>query len=68
MAAGALLVQEAGGVVVDPADKDFDLMSRRILVASTQDLVQDWMTQVDYQTDVYPRDFPEEIKPLKYND
>lgn len=65
MAAGALLVQEAGGVVVDPTPgKDFDLMSRRILVASTQQLVEDWTTQIEFKTDDYPRDYPDEIKSL----
>jgi len=38
MAAGALVVSEAGGVVLDPSGGDFDLMSRDILVCSSQDL------------------------------
>ena len=38
MAAGALIVSEAGGVVLDPAGGEFDLMSRDILVTSTRDL------------------------------
>lgn len=43
MAAGALLVQEAGGVVLDPSGQPFDVMSRRVLVASTPELAQDVM-------------------------
>ena len=59
MAAGALIIKEAGGVVLDPSGKDFDLMSRRILVASTPDLVKDWFKQVNFKTDEFKRDFQE---------
>eukprot|EP00092_Neocalanus_flemingeri_P030661 GFUD01033292.1.p1 GENE.GFUD01033292.1~~GFUD01033292.1.p1 ORF type:complete len:298 (+),score=109.65 GFUD01033292.1:50-943(+) len=38
MAAGALIVSEAGGVVLDPSGGEFDLMSRDILVCSSQQL------------------------------
>ena len=38
MAAGALIVSEAGGVVLDPSGGDFDLMSRDILVCSSRQL------------------------------
>lgn len=38
MAAGALIVLEAGGVVLDPSGVDFDLMSRDILVSSSKEL------------------------------
>jgi len=38
MAAGALIVSEAGGVVLDPSGGEFDLMSRDILVCSSQEL------------------------------
>ncbi|XP_064548127.1 inositol monophosphatase 1-like isoform X1 [Drosophila montana] len=38
LAAGTLLVREAGGVVMDPAGGDFDLMSRRVLAAATPQL------------------------------
>ncbi|KAL1456008.1 hypothetical protein WDU94_000763 [Cyamophila willieti] len=41
MAAGCVLVTEAGGVVIDPAGGKFDLMSGRILCASSQDLAQE---------------------------
>ncbi|KAK6627561.1 hypothetical protein RUM44_010039 [Polyplax serrata] len=36
VAAGDLLVREAGGVVIDPAGGDFDVLSRRVLAASTR--------------------------------
>jgi len=39
MAAAALIVIEAGGVVVDPTGSDLDVMSRRVLCASSQQLV-----------------------------
>ena len=57
--AGAVIVSEAGGVVLDPNGKDFDIMSRRILVASTQKLVDEWKNKVDYQCKASRRDFPE---------
>ena len=57
--AGAVIVSEAGGVVLDPSGKEFDIMSRRILVASTQKLVDEWKNQVDYQIQEFERDFPE---------
>jgi len=38
MAAGAIIVSEAGGLVLDPSGGDFDLMSRDILVCSSRQL------------------------------
>jgi len=38
MAAGCLIVIEAGGVVIDPAGGPFDVLSRRYLCAGTQEL------------------------------
>ncbi|KAH8239998.1 hypothetical protein KR032_010101, partial [Drosophila birchii] len=55
MAAGVLLVTEAGGVVMDPAGGELDIMSRRCLVASTKHLAQDLGTRLD-QTYPSPRD------------
>ena len=40
MAAGALIVSEAGGVVLDPSGGEFDLMSRDILVCSSRQLAE----------------------------
>lgn len=38
IAAGTLLVREAGGVVMDPAGGEVDIMSRRVLAAATPQL------------------------------
>ncbi|XP_077979160.1 inositol monophosphatase 1-like [Glandiceps talaboti] len=38
MAGAVLIIQEAGGVVIDPEGGPLDLMSRRILTAGTQEL------------------------------
>ena len=57
MAAGALIVSEAGGVVMDPTGAEFDLMARDILVASSRELadqVREFLTL--YKTD---RDYAE---------
>ncbi|XP_076656084.1 inositol monophosphatase 1-like [Halictus rubicundus] len=40
IAAGDIIVREAGGVCIDPAGGPFDLMSRRALCASTMELAQ----------------------------
>jgi len=44
MAAGALLVKEAGGAVIDINGDEFDAMSRRVLVASTPKLAEEAVT------------------------
>lgn len=41
VAAGDILVREAGGVCIDPAGGKFDVLSRRVLCGSTLDLVQE---------------------------
>ncbi|XP_004922007.1 inositol monophosphatase 1 [Bombyx mori] len=41
VAAGTVLVREAGGVVIDPAGGPFDILSRRILSASTMELAEE---------------------------
>lgn len=41
VAAGDILVREAGGVCIDPAGGPFDILSRRILCASTPELAQE---------------------------
>lgn len=40
IAAGELLVTEAGGVIMDPAGGPVDRLSRRVLVASSQELAE----------------------------
>lgn len=41
VAAGDIIVREAGGVCIDPAGGDFDILSRRVLCASTMELAQE---------------------------
>ncbi|XP_053607435.1 inositol monophosphatase 1 [Plodia interpunctella] len=41
IAAGAIIVREAGGVCIDPAGGAFDLLSRRVLCAGTMELAQE---------------------------
>lgn len=40
MAAGELLVTEAGGVVIDPEGGKLDRLGRRLLCASTKELAE----------------------------
>ncbi|XP_035679409.1 inositol monophosphatase 1-like [Branchiostoma floridae] len=50
MAAGALIVTEAGGVVMDTTGGPFDMMSRRVLCASSEKLartIAEGLTQLD---------------------
>ena len=49
--------------IKDSFFSDFDLMSRRILVASSHGLVKDWLAQVDFKTDEFKRDYPDVIHP-----
>lgn len=41
MAAGDLIVREAGGVVMDPTGGPLDIMSRRVLAASSKELAEE---------------------------
>ncbi|ETN59471.1 inositol monophosphatase [Anopheles darlingi] len=52
IAAGDLLVREAGGVCLDPAGGPLDLMSRRVLCASTQQLADQVVAEL---TQYYPQ-------------
>lgn len=51
IAAADLIVREAGGVTLDPTGGPFDLMSRRILVASSEKLGRDYC---NLMTQYYP--------------
>ncbi|XP_068603876.1 inositol monophosphatase 1-like [Brachionichthys hirsutus] len=54
MAGGAAVVREAGGVVVDISGGTFDLMSRRLIVASTRaiaDRIAEEITELDVGRD-----------------
>ncbi|KAL9701309.1 hypothetical protein quinque_004750 [Culex quinquefasciatus] len=52
IAAGDLLVREAGGVCLDPAGGPLDLMSRRVLAASSQELADKVVAML---TQYYPQ-------------
>lgn len=52
IAAGDLLVREAGGVTIDPAGGPVDLLSRRMLAASSLDLAQAYANVL---TQYYPQ-------------
>ncbi|NP_001313593.1 inositol monophosphatase 1-like [Acyrthosiphon pisum] len=41
MAAGDIIVREAGGTVIDPAGNDFELMNRRILATSSSEIAEE---------------------------
>ena len=63
-AAGALLVKEAGGIVIDPmTGGEFDLMSCRILVGSSQELV-DQVLKSGVEFIKFPHEFNDVICPL----
>lgn len=51
IAAGDLIVREAGGVVIDPAGGPLDIMSRRVLCASTPELAKVFVNKL---TQFYP--------------
>ncbi|XP_020615086.1 inositol monophosphatase 1-like [Orbicella faveolata] len=46
-AAAGLIVEEAGGVVLDPSGKPVDLMARRVLAAATNELAQELSQYLD---------------------
>lgn len=50
--AGDLIVREAGGVVIDPSGGTFDMMSRRVLAASSMELAQELANTL---TQFYPQ-------------
>ncbi|KAG8194798.1 hypothetical protein JTE90_017239 [Oedothorax gibbosus] len=54
MAAGKIIVEEAGGVVIDPEGGELDLMSRRLICASSQHLAMSLSTLLQHSQ--HPRD------------
>eukprot|EP00095_Tigriopus_kingsejongensis_P004136 maker-scaffold4015_size6909-snap-gene-0.5 protein:Tk04136 transcript:maker-scaffold4015_size6909-snap-gene-0.5-mRNA-1 annotation:"inositol monophosphatase" len=58
MAAGALIVTEAGGGVLDVSGEEFDMMSRRIVCGATKELAQEMAALVKIYV-ALPRDFSE---------
>ncbi|VEN51911.1 unnamed protein product [Callosobruchus maculatus] len=55
IAAGELLVTEAGGVIMDPTGGELDRFSRRVLIASSQELAEK-LSQIIVQFYPAPRD------------
>lgn len=51
IAAGDLIVREAGGVTMDPAGGPLDLMSRRVLAASSKEVADE---MIKLLTQFYP--------------
>lgn len=51
IAAGDIIVREAGGVCIDPAGGEFDILSRRVLCASSMELAQEFSGML---TQYYP--------------
>lgn len=54
MAAADLIVREAGGVFLDPSGVDFDVMKRRVLCCSSQELARQLvklLVHVDYESE-----------------
>jgi len=52
MAAAAVIVKEAGGVLIDPSGTEFNVMSRKVLCAGTQSLARELsqlLTHVDFE-------------------
>lgn len=45
-AASEFIVREAGGVTIDPAGGEFDIMSRRLLVANSMEMAQQLSPQL----------------------
>ena len=58
IAAGALIVKEAGGAVVDPDGGEFDFMSRRVLAAASDKVARETIA-LDFEQLEFPRDFPD---------
>uniref|UniRef100_A0AC34FNH7 Inositol monophosphatase n=1 Tax=Panagrolaimus sp. ES5 TaxID=591445 RepID=A0AC34FNH7_9BILA len=55
--AAVVIYQEAGGYIIDPTGKPFDLMSRKILCASTESLAKE-MSQLFTHAEYEPEGDP----------
>jgi len=60
-AAGAIIVKEAGGVVKDHKGQVLDLMNRGVLVASNEELLNDWLMKVEYEHEAFKRDHEDSL-------
>ncbi|GIY81533.1 inositol monophosphatase 1 [Caerostris darwini] len=54
MAAGKIIVEEAGGMCIDPEGGDLDIMSRRVLCGSSKELVETLTKELKHLQ--FPRD------------
>ncbi|CAD5205692.1 unnamed protein product [Bursaphelenchus okinawaensis] len=55
IAAAAIIVQEAGGVVIDPTGSEFNLMARKVLCGASKPLVQEMskiLTHVEFEPEL----------------
>lgn len=59
MAAGIMLVREAGGTVVDPSGSTMDIMSRRLLAAGSESLAHQLSVELSQN---YPKPRDDEAK------
>ncbi|EDW95069.1 phosphatase IMPL1, chloroplastic [Drosophila yakuba] len=66
MAAGALIVKEAGGVVMDPDGDELDIMSRRCLAASSGFLALDLGNFLEQNYPSPRDDEPRSVNPNEY--
>ncbi|EDV52621.1 uncharacterized protein LOC6546276 [Drosophila erecta] len=66
MTAGALIVTEAGGVVMDPDGDELDIMSRRCLAASTEQLALDLASYLEQNYPSPRDDEPRSVNPNEY--
>ncbi|KAI8040469.1 fibrous sheath CABYR-binding protein [Drosophila gunungcola] len=66
MCAGALIVTEAGGVAMDPAGTELDIMSRRCLAASTEHLALELGSHLEQNYPSPRDDEPRSVNPNEY--
>ncbi|XP_017121882.1 uncharacterized protein LOC108142497 [Drosophila elegans] len=66
MCAGALIVTEAGGVAMDPAGTELDIMSRRCLAASTEHLALELGCHLEQNYPSPRDDEPRSVNPNEY--
>ncbi|XP_041674103.1 proteoglycan 4 [Drosophila eugracilis] len=66
MAAGVLIVTEAGGVAIDPAGIELDIMSRRCLAASTEHLALELGSHLEQNYPSPRDDEPRSVNPNEY--
>jgi len=66
MAAGAIIVTEAGGVAMDPAGVELDIMSRRCLAASTEHLALELGSNLEQNYPSPRDDEPRSVNPNEY--